>query len=92
MTGSNARALLTFHHILSSRKKTIIQKSAKELGLVGICKVGYPGVLAVEGGEQPVRQYVREIKVYIYLPRESLKSGGAAHITDHRRFDGRSAL
>lgn len=59
------RALLTFHHILSTRKKEIIKDSARKLNLVGVCKVGYPGVLAVEGSELQVKQYIREIKVRI---------------------------
>ncbi|THH10009.1 hypothetical protein EW145_g1628 [Phellinidium pouzarii] len=66
--GSYARALLKFHHILSSQKKRTIRHSARDLGLVGICKVGYPGVLAVEGSEEQVGCYVREIKVrYVRL-------------------------
>ncbi|PAV23307.1 alpha beta-hydrolase [Pyrrhoderma noxium] len=40
----------------------IIKQSAKENGLHGICKIGYPGVLAVEGHEEKVAAYVREIK------------------------------
>lgn len=62
-TGLNARILLTFHHILSEKKKAVIRKDARELGLIGICKVGYPGVLAVEGKDEHVAQYVRGIKV-----------------------------
>ncbi|KAI5119091.1 hypothetical protein M0805_004863 [Coniferiporia weirii] len=62
LVGSNARALLTFHHILSSKKKRVIWQSSRDLRLAGICKVGYPGVLAVEGSEESVGRYVREIK------------------------------
>lgn len=59
----HSRALLTFHHILSSRKKDAIRSVAKDLDIVGICKVGYPGILAVEGEDIHVKRYVREIKV-----------------------------
>ena len=62
-TGLNARLLLTFHHILSEKKKAFIRKEARELGLFGICKVGYPGVLAVEGKEESVSTYLHGIKV-----------------------------
>lgn len=61
--GANARALLTFHHIISTRKKRTIRKAALDLEVYGICKVGYPGILAVEGTEEKVGKYVREIKV-----------------------------
>lgn len=63
----NARILLTFHHILSKKKKAVITSEARKLGLVGICKVGYPGVLAVEGKEVQVLNYVREIKVLAWV-------------------------
>lgn len=63
----NARALLTFHHIILSEKRRIIKQSAKENGLHGICKIGYPGVLAVEGHEEKVAAYVREIKVHLFF-------------------------
>ncbi|GJE86616.1 hypothetical protein PsYK624_026960 [Phanerochaete sordida] len=61
-TGLNARLLFTFHHILSEKKKTFIRKEARELGLYGICKIGYPGVLAVEGTEESVSTYAHGIK------------------------------
>ena len=60
---SYSRALLTFHHILSSKKKKVIREAARERHLCGICKIGYPGVLAVEGGQEQVGDYVRQIKV-----------------------------
>lgn len=60
----HSRALLTFHHILSTKKKDAIRSVAKDLDIVGIlCKVGYPGILAVEGENIHVKRYVREIKV-----------------------------
>lgn len=63
----NSRALLTFHHIFSSKKKEIIRKAAKEISIYGICKIGYPGVLAVEGEEGNIKRYIREIKVRLLL-------------------------
>lgn len=57
----HSRALLTFHHILSTKKKDAIRSVAKDLDIVGI--VGYPGILAVEGENIHVKRYVREIKV-----------------------------
>ena len=70
----NSRALLTFHHILSSKKKEVIRKVAKETNIYGICKIGYPSVLAVEGEEGNIKRYVREIKVRLLLtpPKHSV--------------------
>lgn len=67
LASPNARLLLTFHHILSGKKKAFIRKEARELELHGICKVGYPGVLAVEGGEDSVSAYAHGIKVQFSL-------------------------
>ena len=65
--GPNARILFVFHHILSEKKKVIIRKDARELGLIGICKTGYPGVLAVEGKKERIARYGRVIKVWAFL-------------------------
>lgn len=77
-TGLNARLLLTFHHILSEKKKAFIRKEARELGLHGVCKIGYPGVLAVEGREENVCTYAQGIKVYkvVYIIRHCFYSRG----------------
>lgn len=63
MTGCYARALLVLHHIRAKRKKVTIQQAAKVLNLTGICKIGYPGILAVEGEEKQVREFIRIVKV-----------------------------
>ena len=44
--------LLWFHHIKSQTKRRDIVDWARELGLRGFCKPGYPGIIVCEG-EQP---------------------------------------
>ncbi|KAH7102433.1 hypothetical protein BKA62DRAFT_103421 [Auriculariales sp. MPI-PUGE-AT-0066] len=61
MTG-HRRALLFMHHILSSKKRATIRDEARALGLVGLVKVGYPGVLIVQGHATNVVEYVSRIK------------------------------
>lgn len=62
-SGTYGRALLIFHHILSSQKKKTIGESARVLNIYGICKVGYPGMLVAEGQESELKEYTRRIKV-----------------------------
>ncbi|WFD08595.1 hypothetical protein MVES1_003971 [Malassezia vespertilionis] len=60
------RAVMTFHHILSARKITQLHAWSGELGLQGIIKVGYPGLLLLadrpERAASHVAEYVRRVK------------------------------
>ncbi|KAI8906656.1 hypothetical protein DFJ77DRAFT_443390 [Powellomyces hirtus] len=40
-------ALLTFHHLLSRKKIGLLSTHARELGLHGVYRRGYPGILLV---------------------------------------------
>lgn len=63
---SHRRALLFFHHILSKRKRLYIREHARDLAVSGICKVGFPGVLVVQGAAPSLTRYVADIKVRFY--------------------------
>jgi hypothetical protein len=65
---AHRRALLFFHHILSQKKRSFIRASARDLRVSGICKVGHPGVLVVQGDERAVAAYVRGIKACHIIP------------------------
>eukprot|EP00397_Hematodinium_sp_SG-2012_P053210 GEMP01063379.1.p1 GENE.GEMP01063379.1~~GEMP01063379.1.p1 ORF type:complete len:284 (+),score=64.78 GEMP01063379.1:82-933(+) len=52
------RRLMYSHHILASSKRRAIVDWAKQLELGGFSKIGYPGVIVVEGDEDNVRSYV----------------------------------
>uniref|UniRef100_A0A0G4FJI8 RWD domain-containing protein n=1 Tax=Chromera velia CCMP2878 TaxID=1169474 RepID=A0A0G4FJI8_9ALVE len=56
------RRLLYSHHIRAESKKRAILEWAAELGLGGYSKVGYPGVIVVEGDEQCVQEYVSRLQ------------------------------
>ena len=61
---SYARVLLIVHSIFSAEKRNFIQNKAKEFDLSGLCKHGFPlGIIAVEGREERVNNYVKQIKV-----------------------------
>lgn len=60
---SHRRALLFFHHILSSKKRAFIRDEARVHGVAGICKIGHPGVLVVQGLDGDLQQYLSKVKV-----------------------------
>jgi hypothetical protein len=57
-----SRAWVWFHHIMSAAKKRCIEVWAAELGLGGVCKPGFPGVLVVEGAAPAVAEYLARLK------------------------------
>jgi len=56
------RAWMWFHHIKSPTKKRHIVDWGRELGLVGLCKPGYPGVLIVQGGAAACAEYASRLR------------------------------
>jgi len=57
-----ARTLLRSHHLLSTQKRKSILTWSSELSLWGISKVGYPGIIIVEGRKEDVEEFERRIK------------------------------
>lgn len=53
------RRCVYYHHILGVGKRQCISHWAKALKLHGWCKIGYPGILIVEGPECGLVEYVR---------------------------------
>lgn len=51
------RTLYWFHHIKSPAKRRVIVAAARELGIGGFCKVGYPGVIVAEGARDALLEY-----------------------------------
>jgi hypothetical protein len=56
------RRAIYFHHIRAPGKRRVISEWAKELQLGGYSKIGYPGVIIVEGHEEYVQEYVRRLQ------------------------------
>lgn len=50
------------HHIRSKIKRRLIVEWAKELCLGGYCKIGYPGIIIVEGPEDCCLEYIRRLQ------------------------------
>jgi hypothetical protein len=56
------RRLVWFHHIKSETKRKAIVAMAREAGLRGLSKPGFPGLIAVEGREAAVEDYVSALR------------------------------
>ncbi|GMF19211.1 unnamed protein product [Phytophthora lilii] len=56
------RRAIYFHHIIASNKRRVVKEWALELKLRGFSKIGWPGVVIVEGLEANVQEYVRRLQ------------------------------
>eukprot|EP00903_Cladosiphon_okamuranus_P014881 g13780.t1 len=56
------RRLIYSHHIIATQKRTGIVKAARELGLGGFSKVGWPGVIVIEGEESSCEDFVGTLR------------------------------
>ncbi|ETL78162.1 hypothetical protein L917_20964 [Phytophthora nicotianae] len=56
------RRAIYFHHIIASNKRRVVKEWATELRLGGFSKIGWPGVVIVEGAEPNVQEYVRRLQ------------------------------
>ncbi|WFD28803.1 hypothetical protein MNAN1_003818 [Malassezia nana] len=84
------RALLAFHHILSTKKIKTLHAWSRELQLQGVMKVGYPGMLLVaDRAAVPtnVLEYVHRVK---RLPWQSceVRALGALPLPGTPMLDG----
>ncbi|KAJ0398069.1 hypothetical protein ATCC90586_009644 [Pythium insidiosum] len=59
---SLGRRAIYFHHIIAPTKRRVVKEWALELGLGGFSKIGWPGVVLVEGDERCVQEYVRRLQ------------------------------
>ncbi len=57
-----ARKLVHFHHIIAQSKRHAILEGACELDIGGVCKIGWPGLLVVEGPEDGCNELVRRLR------------------------------
>ncbi|OQR82445.1 conserved protein with YSHH motif SOme fused to polo box [Achlya hypogyna] len=56
------RRAIYFHHIIATSKRRVVIEWAKELGLGGYSKIGWPGVIIAEGPEPHVAEYIRRLQ------------------------------
>mmetsp|Transcript_8321 Transcript_8321/g.8484 ORF Transcript_8321/g.8484 Transcript_8321/m.8484 type:complete len:347 (-) Transcript_8321:191-1231(-) len=56
------RRAIYFHHIIASNKRKLVMEWAVQLGLSGFSKIGWPGVVLIEGTEAGCQEYVRQLQ------------------------------
>lgn len=56
------RTLVYSHHIISKKKRAALKDLAAELLLTGICKIGWPGLLILEGTPLACQSYYNDIR------------------------------
>ncbi|CAG8498143.1 2184_t:CDS:2 [Dentiscutata heterogama] len=56
------RILIWTHHLLSLEKRKCVCRWANELGIWGLSKPGYPGIIIVEGLYDNVQDYISRLK------------------------------
>jgi hypothetical protein len=60
-------ALFTSHHLISPKKRRSLQQWSGSLAVTGFAKVGYPGVIYVQGEEGSVEEFVENVKAMQWL-------------------------
>ncbi|THH11626.1 hypothetical protein EW145_g568 [Phellinidium pouzarii] len=60
-------ALLTSHHLISSKKRRILQKWAPLFSLRGFAKIGYPGCIYAEGARADLLDFITSVKGFQWL-------------------------
>lgn len=87
-----AQHLIFSHHIVSQTKRSDIKHLASELHLTGYLKIGWPGIIIVEGNEANCHDFYDKIKrwswQYLVLRGETRHElPKNATIDTHRKFD-----
>ncbi|TYZ59190.1 hypothetical protein PybrP1_007123 [[Pythium] brassicae (nom. inval.)] len=76
------RRAIYFHHIINPTKRRVVKDWASELQLGGFSKIGWPGIVVVEGREADVQEYVRRLQhlrwKQMTVRGEETESSGAA--------------
>ena len=79
------------HHIAAEGKRKAIIEWALELRLAGFSKIGWPGVVVVEGPEDGCQEYVSRLqhlnwKHFVVRGEEVLRGRPGQHLDDLRRI------
>merc|ERR1712110_1233591 len=83
------RRAMYSYHIIASSKRHAVTEWAIQLGLGGMAKIGWPGVIVVEGDERNVRVYVDALsrlrwKHFVVRGEQTVEGRPGQHIDDLR--------
>ncbi|KAJ1485905.1 hypothetical protein T484DRAFT_2388400 [Baffinella frigidus] len=56
------RRMIYFHHIINENKRALVRDWAAQLRLGGYSKIGWPGLVVIEGSEVACQEYVRGLQ------------------------------
>ena len=85
------RRLIYSHHIISKIKRANMKQLCAYYKLTGYVKIGWPGIIIIEGFEQSCRDFYDEIKVWnwkylVVRGEQQEKIGKGASLDSLRRF------
>lgn len=85
------RRCIYSHHIIASSKRSAVCQTAKELGLSGISKIGWPGIIVFEGDEEACKEAVRFLtslrwKQFVVRGEEVIKIEDGENVNSLRKF------
>jgi hypothetical protein len=60
------RRLVYSHHLISKTKRADIKDLASHYGLTGYMKIGWPGIILIEGGEENCNQFYDDIRKWAW--------------------------
>jgi len=77
------------HHIIASSKRQAISQWAAQLQLGGLAKIGWPGIIIVEGDERDVQHYVDALsrlrwKHFVVRGEQTVEGRPGQHLDDLR--------
>lgn len=85
------RRLIYSHHIISTKKRSDMRQLASELHLTGYVKIGWPGIIILEGLEDDCQTFYDTIRrwnwQYLVVRGEMQETVDESKERDHRCFD-----
>lgn len=85
------RRLIYSHHIISTKKRSVMRQLASELHLTGYVKIGWPGVIILEGLEDNCQTFYDTIRrwnwQYLVVRGEMQETIDESREREHRCFD-----
>mmetsp|Transcript_17643 Transcript_17643/g.24532 ORF Transcript_17643/g.24532 Transcript_17643/m.24532 type:complete len:394 (+) Transcript_17643:421-1602(+) len=86
------RRLIYSHHIIASSKRTVIRDLASHFHLTGRVKIGWPGIILIEGKEEDCLEFIDQIRPmswqYLVVRGEQQEQvSNEANLEKKRKFD-----
>ena len=95
--GHFVRAIIWFHHIAANSKRRFIVERARELGVSGASKAGWPGVIVCQGESAAIDEYISSIKCLSWQAMqvrclESVASSDGGFVEEFREVESEGGM